>query len=97
MWNDTVIGDVVVGSKPSPPNVVSVAPKDDYRILVEFETGEKKLFDVAPYIEGDFYGKLRDKGYFRSVSTYFDGWFVGWPEGQDLDNEEIYEFGVPVV
>ena len=46
------------------PKVTAVKPLPDYKLLLNFETGETKIFDVAPYMHGDWYGKLRDaQGY----------------------------------
>lgn len=57
MSNDVSIDDVVTGPKPSAPHIVSVVPSSGHRLLLEYETGEKKLFDVTPYIKGDFFRK----------------------------------------
>ena len=72
------------------PTAVSVLPADDYTLSVIFDNGEEKKFDVKPYIKGEWYGKLKDKNYFRSVTT--DGYTVIWPDGQDICPDELYEF-----
>ena len=72
------------------PTAVSVIPDDDYILNVNFDNGEVKKFDVKPYIKGEWYGKLKDKNYFRSVTT--DGYTVIWPDGQDICPDELYEF-----
>lgn len=51
------------------PTVINVAAKDNYYVLLEFDNGEKKAFDVKPYIKGSWYGKLKDKVYFSTVKT----------------------------
>lgn len=71
------------------PTAVSVLPADDYTLSVIFDNGEEKKFDVKPYIKGEWYGKLKDKNYFRSVTT--DGYTVIWPDGQDICPDELYE------
>lgn len=62
-----------------------------YTILVEFDNGEKKSFDVEPYIKGEWYGQLRAMEYFQKVTT--DGYTVVWPDGQDICPDELYELG----
>lgn len=62
-----------------------------YKILVEFDNGEKKSFDVEPYIKGEWYGQLRVMEYFKRVTT--DGFTVVWPDGQDICPDELYELG----
>lgn len=70
------------------PTAVSVIPDDDYILNVNFDNGEVKKFDVKPYIKGEWYGKLKDKNYFRAVTT--DGYTVIWPDGQDICPDELY-------
>lgn len=71
------------------PTAVKVTPLPDYRIFVEFDNGEKGIFDVEPYIKGDWYGELRIEEYFNKVSA--DGYTVCWPDGQDICPDELYE------
>lgn len=52
------------------PTVIKAIPKDDYKLLLEFDNGEKKSFDVTPYIKGSWFGKLHDKPYFSSDKTW---------------------------
>ena len=51
------------------PTAVFVEPVENYQLMVEFDNGEKKKFDVKPYIQGSFYGQLSDPAYFKSVRT----------------------------
>ena len=74
------------------PTATEVTPEANYILKIVFDNGEVKRFDVMPYINGEWYGRLADVPYFNSVST--DGFTVCWPEGQDLCPDEIYELGV---
>ncbi|MCL2106636.1 MAG: DUF2442 domain-containing protein [Oscillospiraceae bacterium] len=56
-----------------------------------YETGERKLFDVAPYIFGSWYEELRNTSYFRGVRLIDGGISVEWPNGQDIAPHELYE------
>ena len=47
------------------PELLSVSPKDDYKLLLLCENGEKKIFDVSPYISGAWYGELKDLETFK--------------------------------
>lgn len=73
------------------PTAIQVKAICAYKILVVFDNGEKKSFDVEPYIKGDWYGKLKVYEYFKRVST--DGFTVVWPDGQDICPDELYEMG----
>lgn len=73
------------------PTAVRVEVICAYQILVEFNNGEKKRFDVEPYMKGEWYGKLRSYEYFKRVFT--DGFTVVWPDGQDICPDELYSLG----
>lgn len=75
------------------PTAIRVETAGAYELLVEFDNGEKKVFDVEPYIKGEWYGKLRFFDYFNRVST--DGFTVVWPDGQDICPDELYRLGRP--
>ncbi len=34
------------------PKLISVEPIEQFKLLLKYETGETKLFDVIPYIRG---------------------------------------------
>ena len=85
------------------PRVISVLPLPDYRLLVEYATGERKIFDVKPYISGDWYGEsyisgdwygeLEDLDTFNTVRPC--GTTVKWKGGQDIAPDELYCNSVP--
>lgn len=70
------------------PTATQVSATENYEIIIEFDTGERKIFDVKPYIKGQWYQELADKSYFSAVFT--NGYTVEWPHGQDLCPDEIY-------
>ncbi len=76
------------------PRIIEVTPLEDYKLFLVYETEEKRVFDVSPYIRGDWYGKLRDASYFKSV--HISGNTVEWAGGQDLAPHELYEHSVSV-
>lgn len=78
------------------PRILSVKPENDMKILVVYETGEKVRFDVSPYVVGEWYGKLKDPDYFKTVHIVSGGSGIEWGEGQDIAPHELYEMGVRV-
>jgi len=72
------------------PKLLNVKPLKNYRLLLHYDNGEQKVFDVKPYIKGDWYGKLSDLAIFNMVKVV-DGWTVEWNEGQDISPEDLYE------
>jgi len=63
------------------PNITDVKAQDNYEILLSFENGEKKVFDMKPYIDKGFFKQLQDKTYFKKVKPYFDS--IQWANGHD--------------
>lgn len=70
------------------PTAKIVKPLTDYKLEIEFDSGEKKIFDVKPYIKGEWYSELQDIEYFNSV--FANGYTVEWPNGQDICPDELY-------
>ncbi|MBO6270294.1 MAG: DUF2442 domain-containing protein [Clostridium sp.] len=60
-------------------------------ILLHYETGEKRLFDVSPYADGSWYGMLKNPEYFKTVHVIDGGNGIEWAEGQDIAPHELYE------
>lgn len=76
------------------PIVLNVVPNDDYSVVVTFDTGEIKKFNVKPYICGDWFGKLKDFSVFNTVHPC--GNTIEWADGQDIAPHELYEMSVAI-
>lgn len=76
------------------PTVISVQPAENYTLILEFDNGEKKKFDVSPYIKGDWYGQLSDPSLFKRVHVSSPG--ITWPEGQDICPDDLYYNSTPI-
>jgi hypothetical protein len=70
------------------PSVKAVAPLPDYELLVTFENGQQRIFDVKPYLDSGVFTSLRNEALFRSVHVSFDT--VEWANGADLCPEVLY-------
>ncbi len=75
------------------PTAQEVVTLPDYKLQIKFDNGEIKIFDVKPYIKGNWYGELSDPAYFKSVSV--NGYSVAWRNGQDLCPDELYFNSIP--
>lgn len=69
--------------------IVDVKPLDGYRLLVKFENGEEKVFDMTPYLETGKFSELKDLALFNSVVVKYDA--VEWANNLDIDPEMLYE------
>jgi len=76
------------------PKIIEVKPLANYKLYLKFETNEEKVFDVLPYIDGDWFGKLKDEKYFKTV--HLSGNTIEWQGGQDIAPHELYELSVEI-
>ena len=64
--------------------VLSVRVLDNRRLKVALSNGKEGVFDMSPYLGGEFFLELNNPEYFAQVSTVHDNGGIGWPNGQDL-------------
>lgn len=76
------------------PRVTDVEPAQDYHLLVTFENGEKRLFDVRPYLDRGVFRDLCNEVAFAQVRAHLGT--VVWQGGQDLCPDTLYEQGQAV-
>jgi hypothetical protein len=72
----------------------NVKPQDDYMLLLTFENGEKRQFDMKPYLEIGLFKELKDPNLFKTVKTSFDS--IEWANDADFDPEILYQKSQPV-
>jgi len=77
------------------PKIIDVKPLGDCKIKLRYETGEVKIFDVSPYVSGNWYGELRNRDYFKSVRLTSNGGGIEWENGQDIAPHELYDSSEP--
>ena len=75
--------------------VRSVTPLSEYSLLVCFEDGEKKVYDVEPLFEKweAFRAFSATEGLFRQVKVDPGGYGVSWNDDIDLSCDELYGGG----
>ena len=78
------------------PKLTKVETISPLKLRLFYETGEVKLFDVAPYATGPWYGQLKNESYFNAVQLLPGGVGIEWPEGQDVAPHELYENSILV-
>lgn len=77
------------------PRVINVLPEDNHRLYLEFSNGERREFDVTPYLEKGIFHKLQDESFFRQVRVSMGT--VEWPGGQDFCPDTLYELSKVIV
>ncbi len=75
------------------PGVDSVEAIAGHRLVISFDTGEKKIFDVTPLLTVGRFKDLAVPEVFERVQVSFDT--VEWENGLDLDPEYLYEHSEP--
>lgn len=74
------------------PTVEQVIPEKNFFLLLKFDNGETREFDVKPYIKGSWFGKLNEESYFKSVRV--NGYNIEWPDVQDICPDDLYYNGI---
>lgn len=75
--------------------VKTVKPINNYNLILTFENGEKRQFDMKPYLNKGIFQELKDISKFNSVRVSFDT--IEWDNEADLDPKILYENSVAVV
>jgi hypothetical protein len=70
------------------PYVKKIRPMDDYWLEVLFENGERRLFDVKPYLYRGIFVRLQERALFRAARVVAGS--VEWPGGLDLSYDTLY-------
>ena len=76
-------------------SIKDVNPLDNYLLLLTFENGEKRQFDMKPYLDLGIFKELKDQRLFRTVKTNFDS--IEWDNEADFDPEVLYQNSIKVV
>ena len=70
------------------PYVKSVKPQEDYCLLLTFENGEKRVFDLKPYFEKSVFRQLKNMALFQTARVVSGS--VEWQGDVDLSYDTLY-------
>ena len=71
------------------PRVKEVSANPDFTINLTFDNGEKKVFDVRPYLDKGIFKDPKNLKKFDSVKPSFLG-SIQWEGGQDFCPDTLY-------
>lgn len=74
------------------PDVVKVAATPDFSLVAEFETGERRRFDMRPYLDYPAFSALKDPGMF--MRAHVEHGTVVWTDEIDLSPDTLYLRGL---
>lgn len=88
-------GIAYAGECPKPIGAKSIRPLEDYKLLILFSNGERRVFDFKPLLDMPCYKPLWDIDTFRQV--YVECGTAVWDNGEiDIAPETLFEESVLV-
>lgn len=75
-------------------DVVSVKVHPDYQLELEFENGERRIFDMSRYMDKKPFNRLKGSPVFNCANV--DYGTVVWPGNIDIAPETLYDRSVPL-
>jgi hypothetical protein len=75
-------------------SIKKVEAQPNYTLILTFENGERKSYDMKPHLDKGVFKRLRDETVFRTVHISFNT--VAWDGDIDFDPEALYEGGLPL-
>ena len=74
-----------------PPRIESIKALDDFSLEIKYKNGEKRLYNMKKNLIHNFYKNLNNIAYFKLAKSV--GTTIEWPEGEDIDPNELYNNG----
>ena len=77
--------------------VVDIMPLDNLILLVTFENGVKKKYDVKQLFDQfENYRRLEDVNFFNSVKVDCGGYAICWDDEIDISEVELWDNGIEI-
>jgi Protein of unknown function (DUF2442) len=76
-------------------DVVSVQVQPNYHLQLEFENGERRMFDMSPYMDKKPFNRLKNSPIFNCA--HVDYGTVVWPGDLDIAPETLYDRSIPIL
>ena len=73
-------------------DVTHVMVQPGFTLLLVFENGERRSFNMADYIDQKPCVRLKTGNYFQAA--FVENGTVTWPGNIDIDPETLYEYSV---
>lgn len=70
------------------PYVKSLYPRNNYLLEIVFENGERRIFDMKPYLQHGVFVRLQNVAAFKAARVVAGS--VEWPGELDLSYDTLY-------
>jgi hypothetical protein len=70
------------------PYLKNVKPLKNYQLMLWFDNGEQKLFDLKPYLNKGIFHQLQNPAIFASARVVSGS--IEWSSGLDLSYDTLY-------
>lgn len=74
--------------------IKEVKPLDNYQLILTFENGEKRKFDMNPFMDFGIFKELKNPALFATAKPAFDS--VEWANEADMDPEILYQNSIKI-
>lgn len=75
-------------------DVINVKAEADYRLILEFENGERRMFDMSRFMDEKPYNRIKNSPVFMKASVAYGT--VVWPGNIDIAPETLYSLSAPL-
>ena len=75
-------------------DIVNVKPQKDFYLELEFENGERRLFDMRPLLSLKPWDRVANKHLFERARVEYGT--VVWPGEIDIAPETLYDDSTPI-
>ena len=77
------------------PRVTAVLPQDDYKLLITFNNGEKRIFSAGKLLNMKVFAPLKNPAFFKSVTVQYGT--IVWPQDIDYCPDTLYAESLPII
>ncbi|MCI0618820.1 DUF2442 domain-containing protein [bacterium] len=78
------------------PRIESVTALPEWRLLVIFTNGFKKIYDCNKIMNLERFQLLRHDAFFKAVKVDLGGYGISWDDERDLSEYELWTNGAEV-
>lgn len=71
-----------------PPRIKEVEVLENYELLLIYENGERRIYDMKPNLQYEAFYRLKDYKMFEKV--HVAGETIEWETGEDVSPESLY-------